>query len=111
MYGGSKTSVKGHFRGVRVKPVPRPILVVEGEYDTVRYGELQFFAIYAPPRSQRGDIGNTILIKVPDGGIYGFYISGGDEYTPNTARQISSEEVEVLLMKHEPLWLRLDDEV
>jgi hypothetical protein len=89
---------EGTWRGIKTHPsVKEPHLVVEEEYETVRYGWLAYFALYVPIDStvKKATRGNRIYILIETTtGKYAYKILGGSAEYPAEGYSVPIEEVE-----------------
>jgi hypothetical protein len=97
--------VEGSFRGVKTHPeVKKPAFTLEGSYETVRYGWLDYFSLYVPVGStvKRADKGNiTYYIVVTPEGCYGFKVSHGSAEYPAVGNTLTDEETARILKEIE----------
>jgi hypothetical protein len=96
---------RGHWKGVYKSDVEIPELKVVGHYDTVRYGQLQEFALLVPKNAvvKRTEDEHNIyyLVITTDGSEFAFEISPGSAEYPSTASTSSVDYVKKLLKDRE----------
>jgi len=94
--------MEGSWRGVKTHPdIREPCFISEGEYNTVKYGWLKYFALYVPPNSKVIKVGRRcmrwFLIITPDGREYGFKVTIGDAAVPSCGYEVKVEEVKKII--------------